>query len=109
MRNRIRKHCNAVNAKEGEVNNKFKHLLEANRPEVHSEHAQVERNNKIYEGGTVIWTTEIKVELAKKYQSLGRYGALSSWMYQYPSCQYFLLTRFIHSKQVSSARNIITH
>ena len=52
MRNRIRKHCNAINAKEGEVNNKFKHSLEANRPEVLSEHAQVERNNNIDEGGT---------------------------------------------------------
>lgn len=52
MRNRIRKHCNAINAKEGGVNNKFKHSLVANRPEVLSEHAQVERNNNIYEGGT---------------------------------------------------------
>lgn len=63
MRNRIRKHCNAINAK-GEVNNKFKHQLEANRPEVLSEHAQVERNNNIDEGGTM-WGTESKVELAK--------------------------------------------
>lgn len=65
MRNRIRKHCNTINAKEGEVNNKFKHSLEANRPEVLLDHAQVERNNSIYEGGTPMWSTENKVELTK--------------------------------------------
>lgn len=33
MHNRIHKLCNDINAKGGEVNNKFKHSLEANRPE----------------------------------------------------------------------------
>lgn len=52
MRNRIRKHCNAINAKGGEVNNKFKHSLIPNRPEVLWDHAQVESNKDFYEGGT---------------------------------------------------------
>lgn len=54
MRNRIRKHCIAFNAKGGEVNNKFKHSLETNRPEVLFDHAQVERNNGDYQGGTLM-------------------------------------------------------
>lgn len=66
MRNRIRKYCNAINAKEGEVNNKFKHSLETNRPEVLSDHAQVERNNNIYEGGTPMLATANTVELTWK-------------------------------------------
>lgn len=40
MRNRIGKHCNAINAKGGEVNNKFQHLfVKCNRPEAQFHHA----------------------------------------------------------------------
>lgn len=58
MRNRIRKHCNAINAKGGEVNNKFKHSLATNRPEMLLDHAQVALHNSSYQGGAEMWSTD---------------------------------------------------
>lgn len=58
MRNRIRKHCNAINAKGGEVNNKFKHSLKTNRPEALSDHAQVSLHNRGYQGGAEMWSID---------------------------------------------------
>lgn len=59
MRNRIRKHCNAINAKGGEVNNKFKHSLVTNRPEALLDHARVASDKSCYQGGIEIWAIDI--------------------------------------------------
>lgn len=48
MRNTVHKYCNTIIAKGGEVNNKFKHSLAANRPEELCDHAQVGRNKGSY-------------------------------------------------------------
>lgn len=56
-RNRIRKHCNAINAKGGEVNNKFQHLFgKINRPEAHFDHAPFCVYKSRYQGGIAIDT-----------------------------------------------------
>lgn len=84
MRNRIRKHCNAINAKGGEVNNNFQHLFDkTNRPEAHFDHAPFCQYNSCYQGGIAIDTTAKKVY--KKCESVG---------IRKPE---FLLTRLIHS------------
>lgn len=66
MRNRIRKHCNTIKAKGGELNNKFKHSLASNRLEVLLHHAQVDPNNS-YQGGIQELNNAI---VGKKYQQL---------------------------------------
>lgn len=68
MRNRIRKHCNTISAKGGEVNNKFKHSLTTNRPEALLDHAQVSFHNSLYQGGAEMWSTDNNTrEITKKH------------------------------------------
>lgn len=86
MRNRIGKHCNAINAKGGEVNNKFQHLfVKCNRPEAQFHHAPFYPHNSCYQGGT------------QKYQKiyLKKYKFISQRIFG--SRSFALLTSLIHN------------
>lgn len=92
MRNRIHKHCNAINAKGGEVNNKFKHWFgKTNRSEAQFDHAPFCHYNSAATGW---YTKDLKVAYKKSTSNDAR---------KLKTSNFFLLTSFIHSHSKSDS------